>query len=456
MTITYLLTVGLSSLCRGLLLGRLCGFFLERKYSTPVTYFVMVCSSVLFGYLPLVGYFFSAGVLLLSTVLYYLTLLGTILLLYRNSFITKIGYFCLSLLGIQFGQFAAAAVSVFLPAEIIAIINDPTLISSPVSLDFLILCASVIISFLVTYLVCSIFLWIYGRVRFQREFPKDSWFILVIASQFILLFFFLMVIFHEGQLYGRQDTSIWIALVIAIVLCVAADVFLFHTLKEMDRKAELETRVKLMEQSQLSDYEQYRTVDSLYRQERIFRHDINNKLTAAENLLTSGKTEQASQLLQELGAHIATYRRTDYCENALINTVLNSKLGYAKSKGITEKANMEIGELSILQTDLCSLFSNILDNAIEACERLPQETEKQISLTGYVKNGYLVVSCQNTALPNAEQAANLPAKNDSSRAHGWGLEILKQVTEKYEGQLTTEYNEGIFSLQAVLKACREA
>lgn len=452
MTLTYLLTVGLSSLCRGLLLCRLCGFFLERKYSTFVTYFSMVCSSIVFGYFSLIGYYFSSGLLLLGTLLYFLMLLITVLLLYKNLLITKIGYFFLVFLGIIFGQAACSAISLLLPDKISELINDPSIISSLFSLDFAILCASIFASFLVSYLICYMLLWLYNRIRFQREFPKDSWFILVIASQFILLFFFLILLLYEKQLYGQPSISIWIAVAIAIAICIAADVFLFHTLKEMDRKAELETRLRLMEQSQLSDYEQYRTVDSLYRQERIFRHDINNKLTAAENLLTDGKTEQASQLLQELGAHIATYRRTDYCENALINTVLNSKLGYAKSRGITEKAAMEVGELPLPQTDLCSLFSNILDNAIEACERLPQEAEKWISLKGYLKNGYLVVACQNTALPNSEKTAAPPVKSDSSRVHGWGLEILKQVTEKYDGQLTTEYKEGTFSLQAILKA----
>lgn len=450
MSIVYLCTVGLSSICRGLLLCNLCNSVLERKYQVGTTYLITIGFSFLFGYFPLMGYLLSPGLLLINTVLYYVGLFAMPVVLYKNRFIAKFGYFCLIILGITFGQIGALLVFLFLPKQIAEIVNDPTLVGSVFSLDFILLCGTVIITFLVTYFVCRMFLYLYRRISHQAEFTSDTRFILVIASQFVLLFFFLLMMFYEQQLYGSHDPSIWVALVIAVTVCVVADIFLFRAVRKIDQKYELEAKLKLMEQSQLSYYEQYRTVDSLYRQERIFHHDINNKLTAVVNLLTCGKSEQASQLLQELGADIASYRRIEYCENALINTVLNSKLKYAKTVGIATEVSAAAGELPIPQTDLCSLFSNILDNAIEACCRLPQEAEKQISLQVYLKNGYLAVHCKNTAPPLEEKA---PADTNFARLHGWGLKILKQIAEKYDGHLATEYEENCFSLQVVLKIC---
>ena len=129
---------------------------------------------------------------------------------------------------------------------------------------------------------------------------------------------------------------------------------------------------------------------------------------------------------------------------------MNNKLDLAESLGIQVEAKVQVGRLSIPGTVLCSLFSNILDNAVEACEALPPEEERRIRLAVWVKNNYLIVNCGNTTLDGSEEVKS-PAGAKTAGERGWGLGILNRMAQQYDGELRTELSRGWFSLRIILK-----
>lgn len=219
----------------------------------------------------------------------------------------------------------------------------------------------------------------------------------------------------------------------------------------MDKKAELELRLRLMEQSQLSDYMQYKTVDNLYRREREFRHDINNKLITAQSLLNQGANQELSHFLQEISGTVSGYKYAEYCENSLINTVLNNKIDMANASGIRVETEVLVGNLPLPGSDLCSLFSNILDNAVEACKELPPDYEKCIRLTVRVQNNYLIVTCKNPAIHGSDSDTCTGVSYEKNPDRGWGLGILNRMAQQYDGELHTELLDNCFSLRIILK-----
>ena len=97
------------------------------------------------------------------------------------------------------------------------------------------------------------------------------------------------------------------------------------------------------------------------------------------------------------------------------------------------------------------LLSNLLDNAVEACERLPAGSERFISLSLTVKQGVFLVICQNSAPPrNTGSSSFLTSKPDAG-CHGLGIPTMRRVTEKYDGALELRQLGSVFTLQAALR-----
>ena len=103
---------------------------------------------------------------------------------------------------------------------------------------------------------------------------------------------------------------------------------------------------------------------------------------------------------------------------------------------------MQIPEaLTIPGAELCAVLGNLMDNAIEACRRLPEGTPRRITVRGRVNGGFLVLRVQN---PVSGEENNIPVGGALLDSHGWGLSIVRQIAERRGGRLTTERSDGRF------------
>ena len=95
---------------------------------------------------------------------------------------------------------------------------------------------------------------------------------------------------------------------------------------------------------------------------------------------------------------------------------------------------------SVAPLDLCSMFSNLLDNAIRACEELPED-KRIIDLSARNQGDYLLIRCDNPAL---EHPGNQP------QGTGYGKKILRDIAERYHGEFQTSFADGVFTARLIL------
>ena len=83
-----------------------------------------------------------------------------------------------------------------------------------------------------------------------------------------------------------------------------------------------------------------------------------------------------------------------FCKDSIVNAVLNAKYNAAEDASVDSFFHVDIDEiLGIDPISLCTIFSNTLDNAIEACRKIPEREKRRISLKArYTENGYF--SCE--------------------------------------------------------------
>ena len=132
-----------------------------------------------------------------------------------------------------------------------------------------------------------------------------------------------------------------------------------------------------------------------------------------------------------------------------MEAILSTKKALAESKGITVDMEVQISDqLPLEPVDVCVIFGNALDNAIEACDRITQG-EKKINLVLVQREGKLLCHLTNTAPINSSKDFSITSKSDKKN-HGFGLVNLRESLEKYDCEPTITYKDGQFSLKFVV------
>lgn len=199
---------------------------------------------------------------------------------------------------------------------------------------------------------------------------------------------------------------------------------------------------------------------SLLTSIRSERHDINNHLMVIHGLLKQKHPDSAEKYLKNLIGDIQINTVAIQLRNPVVSSLLYSKLSYAQQEGIDFKLEITDEEISnkLTMTDTIRLFSNLIDNAIEATLNLPKE-ERKILFKMTLEDQFHTVVTKNTSSMTEfkedlfEIGISTKEKSGTNK-RGFGLSIIKQVANKYEGTIHTQINNKEVTIQ-VQFPCRE-
>ena len=135
-----------------------------------------------------------------------------------------------------------------------------------------------------------------------------------------------------------------------------------------------------------------------------------------------------------------------FCGNALVNTVLEEKLRACETFHIRLDAKVRIpAGIAIGNYDLCSVFSNLLDNAIDACRAMPSgAAHRTVSVRADVRGDYLFIRVSN---PARQEYIERPGK----MGHGLGREIVGRIARACHGEYWTSAEDGVYTASVVLR-----
>ncbi len=257
--------------------------------------------------------------------------------------------------------------------------------------------------------------------RFSSEMGFHKIFFILYCS-FLLCILFL---FEYQTLNSAFHPTIETNILISSFLCNF--IFMFIVIRQSEKnslEAKLSKSKEIVALKQKQSLEEENTKNEL---ERISRLNLTT-LTDVEHLLNQGKTNEAIDALETLA--IRNQKEYSFCHIAIINVLLSEKKKVCEQYHIHFDVNLNFPkENSIQQMDLCSVFSNLLDNAIHACQYSSEE--KYIRLESKVFGEYLIIQCEN-------YAENI--KKKQTKGHGLGQKIILDIANRYKGQFYTEYD----------------
>lgn len=208
-----------------------------------------------------------------------------------------------------------------------------------------------------------------------------------------------------------------------------------------------------MEQKNLKlqqDY--YEELEKNQTEIRKFRHDMNHHLIVIRELFESGNKENARVYLEEVEEQISIHNRV-FCKNSIVNAVLNAKYNLATNEKIDCFFHIDLPEvLAIDPISLCSIFSNTMNNAIDASLKISNAEERRISVKARVTdNRYFSYEIENSKVNEIKKSREriLSDKEEKSN-HGFGLLNVKEIVEKYSGMIDISYTEKMFRVTILI------
>lgn len=280
--------------------------------------------------------------------------------------------------------------------------------------------------------------------RWQGPEKPSLWMLLFLAvptSQFLLLNLSIRLLLPSEQ----YETGI-IALAMGVLFCIAADAGLFIGIHKIQQGQKLQTHVHMVEEQLNVQATYYRQLQDNILAINQIRHDLNNQLQTAYHLLDQGASDQVRQQLDVLQNSLRDRVGPRYCASLIVDAILSDKARLCREQGIRLEVSTDLpANLPIENAHLCSVFSNLMDNAIQGVLDSGAE-DKYIDLRTNLHQEYLTVHCINPAKPGGARQTS----GNLLRAHGLGLEILERLAKQYQGSMTCKQYSGIFEATLIL------
>ena len=165
-------------------------------------------------------------------------------------------------------------------------------------------------------------------------------------------------------------------------------------------------------------------------------HNTNAILTIIQQYLEDYKVEEAIEYIKKQRNELTYSKLKIWTENKLINYILNDKISQAQSRGIIVEEDIALSNINIRDEDLYIIIENIMDNAIEACNRI-EKGEKWIHIWIGTINNMLIIKTANSSDNETISIKNgkLITSKENKYIHGLGLKIVREKVEFYNGHM---------------------
>lgn len=190
-------------------------------------------------------------------------------------------------------------------------------------------------------------------------------------------------------------------------------------------------------------------------QTRAFRHDIANQLTLTNMLMENGKLDEAKEHLQELLGNVQALSPRFVTGDEMLDCIVSMKAEKMEEHGIAFTLDGIVdGGLGMKPMDLCAVFANALDNAIEAARTTDPSMKPCISMQLRRTPQFFVIKITNSAKGKIDveklfAMEGYTTKRDA-RDHGLGLRNIHQHVEAYDGMIKAESAEDTFALSIMI------
>jgi hypothetical protein len=216
---------------------------------------------------------------------------------------------------------------------------------------------------------------------------------------------------------------------------------------EKESKKEIETRLKLQQIEM--ELKQNKDIINITDNLRKLRHDMNNHIGLIKSLIYDQKYDELREYVDDLYQDVAVANEYIVLENKTLSVLLNSKREKAKELEVDFQSFVAASDINIPEKDICVLFGNILDNAIEAASKAVNS--RFVTMSIQKTESGCIIQCENSIgeKPVVKKGKFLSSKSDKN-LHGIGTGNIIDVVNKYNGKIKFDFDDEVFNIRIVM------
>lgn len=227
-----------------------------------------------------------------------------------------------------------------------------------------------------------------------------------------------------------------------IVVVVAAEILAVRVLLPRRMIRQMEGMQNDLAGRQLEE------IRNAYREMRAWRHDYKNHMQVLKIYVENRQWESALSYISQMNENLTSIDHMVKTGNMMADAIVNSKVSLAESKSISLDVTAKVPEqLPVSDVEFCVIFGNLMDNAIEACEKVSSLEERFIRIyIGLFKNQFYL------SVTNATNQKRRVRKYYSLKGegHGFGLYRIDKIVKEKSGYLNRKDEPGVFATEIML------
>lgn len=236
-----------------------------------------------------------------------------------------------------------------------------------------------------------------------------------------------------------------IFLILDSAFIIFINLYLLSVLDALTENKDLKYKLDLYERQAKSNYEYYiRQMESRKTVLSVI-HDIEKHIKVLQELKGVNAQEEIEKYMGMFEETVSPLMFDQYCDNTTLNVIINDKMDYCRKNEIQFEVNIQEIEIEFMKpVDITTVFGNILDNAVIACEN---SERKQMKLKISPFNGFVFIQLSNTFSGKIFwDRKGMPVSQKGGR-HGIGLENVENVLKSYCGEIQYKAEGDVFTIK---------
>jgi len=289
----------------------------------------------------------------------------------------------------------------------------------------------------------------------QRHMGKDYYADLTDAEWLRFLFF---PVFTIGIIAAMITTSKNAAgkekgdVFSVIAFCLAGmNIVVFSLINDILKREKELRRNKVFQEQARNQTRLYRSISENFEKQKKKTHEFKNQMLCIEALAAQKKYDDLDKYIQIICGGLVSEFPAIQTNNVIVDAILNSKYQEMKEKKIVFVFKMsDLSEIHIQDEDVVVILSNLLNNAIEACEQC--EDKKEIKVKFVREDNAVVLSVKNTCTHKIiyKDGEIQTTKEHEKEEHGVGIKNITDTITRYGGYYAIQNTEGEFYFSAVI------
>lgn len=257
-----------------------------------------------------------------------------------------------------------------------------------------------------------------------------------------------IVIFTLAMDCENNSNGQKLVLLIVSSILILSNISLVKIIRNIVINNNMKIKNKVIKEKLDIQYQSYLNIQESQLKVRKLYHDINNHITCIKKIY--GDNNDVNLYIENIKNELNSWKSIISTQNMILDIIVNEKNNICNKNNIDFNVDINFSKCGFIDMiDVCSIFSNMIDNAIEACMKIDDDKiGRFILIKGTIVNCFFVIKCENSKNNKIKIIKDkLVTEKKDLFLHGLGIKSIKSSVQKYKGEVSIHFSENKFIMQ---------